>query len=130
MSLTAAWRDLSATASDPCAIAYSALARNHAVCAAAAAAATMALKERMPGVSTARAGARSTELAKERHLKAVLSVDRAICSVAESQVRLTWPEVAKRRAPRPAAEAARSVHSAVAREATAAAMAASRGQMR
>ena len=62
--------------------AYSALARKNAVCAAAAAAATMALNERMPGTSTARVGASSTEPAKERHLMVVFSEERPICDTA------------------------------------------------
>ena len=64
-----------------------------------------------------------------QHVLLLQRVRRA-CSVAESHVRLIWPELAKRRAPSPAAAEASSAHSAVAREATAAAMAASSGQMR
>ena len=46
------------------------------------------------------------------------SAQRCTCSVAESHVRLIWPELAKRRAPRPAAARASSAHLRSKHEAT------------
>ena len=130
VSETAAVRDLIATDSTAADRENSAWARLNAVWAAATAATTIAPRENVPGIRIPKRGAGSTPTAKSRHLVWLRVTEFSICSVAESHVRPTSSEAAKRRAPTLIAADASDCVSRAASAATDAESTAMSGQMR